>query len=395
MTSDHDPGPRTADDHDLLDLVRTEAALVLGHDGPAEVGAGAAFLELGFDSLSAVKLRNRLAERTGLRLRSTLVFEFSTPRALAEHLRTRLGTPEPSRPAPVPEPPERPAPAMVPGSDGSLESLLWRAAKVGQAKEVMNVLAPLARLRPSFGSIFDLDEVPEPVRLARGAEGPALVCMASTVGKSGPSQYARFAHPFRDRRDVWALRQLGFRRGELVPAALHAMVEAHAASIERQVGDRAVVLLGQSSGGLMAHAVAAHLEELGRGPAGVVLIDTYGPDRRHVLARIDGDFGRMLMQRQQRAGTDDTGDTGDQWGDAWITAMLCYEQFDYRPGKLAAPVLLVRASEPMPGWPEDWQPDWPFDHESVEVPGNHFSMMEEHAAATALSIQDWLGAFRG
>ncbi|RSS57879.1 SDR family NAD(P)-dependent oxidoreductase, partial [Streptomyces sp. WAC07061] len=122
----------------LSDLVRGHAATVLGHAGPQEVEADRGFLELGLDSLTAVQLRNRLGTATGLRLPTTLVFDYPTPAALAAFLRGLLVV-------------EEPRPAVF-GELDRLEGTLRAAASQDSEEVRAEVSARLADLLALFGT---------------------------------------------------------------------------------------------------------------------------------------------------------------------------------------------------------------------------------------------------
>jgi acyl transferase domain-containing protein/acyl carrier protein len=99
----------------LVDLVRDHAAAVLGYADSDAVDAERGFLEMGFDSLTAVELRNRLTTATGLRLPATLLFDYPTPLGLARHLREET--------APAAAASVRPVLAELDRLEGALEEI--------------------------------------------------------------------------------------------------------------------------------------------------------------------------------------------------------------------------------------------------------------------------------
>ncbi|MFV2216081.1 SDR family NAD(P)-dependent oxidoreductase [Actinomadura sp. LOL_016] len=97
----HDGGERPVTGPAMLDVVRAEAATVLGYDRAEAVEPQWTFRDLGFDSLTAVELRTRLVQATGLPLPSTVLFDHPSPERLARHLAERAaGSPDPDDPVP-------------------------------------------------------------------------------------------------------------------------------------------------------------------------------------------------------------------------------------------------------------------------------------------------------
>ncbi|WP_425587933.1 type I polyketide synthase, partial [Streptomyces marokkonensis] len=354
----------------LVEHVRSQSAVVLGHRSAEDVLPTAHFLELGFDSLTAIDLRRRLSAATGLRLPAGLAFDHPTPAKLARHLLTRLpgagrGSAE-----------ERPADMLV--------QLYRHASEKGKAAEAMGMLMEAARFRPSFERPEELAQRPAPVRLSQGDSPYAVMCLSPYVVPAGAHQYARFAAPFRDRLDMWALANPGYEKDEPVPADPDAVLQLHARTVRECAGGKPAVLLGYSSGGWLAVGVAAHLEAMGERPAAVVMVDSFSrevPFDHQVL-------NAMAQAQAQRLDYMRSG--GEQ-----LTAMGRYLHLfeDWAAPRTAAPTLLVRAGESMLAGAADGDGRAaPPEHVDmvVEVAGNHYSMLEDHAGTTAAAVDTWL-----
>ncbi|MFC6849672.1 type I polyketide synthase [Streptomyces caelestis] len=381
----------------LRTLIAQHVATALGHAGTTEVEAAFSLPELGIESVVAAEIRAHLQTATGARLPATALFEHPTLDGLAARLHTLLVTaslvPPPGNedlgdsPAATTE-----ASGREPTGAGVLASLAARAAKDGRFAEFTTFLQDAARFRETFDAA-DVEagtvRRPAPVRLTRGGGGPALVCFPSFAGKSGAHQYARLAAGARGEHDVWVLPAPGFIAGEPLPADLGALLRLHADDVERCTGGAPFALLGHSAGGWLASAVAAELVRRGGRPAALVLLDSYAPGSP-VLPHIGEYIGRSLAE----APVDGAAALLD---DTVLTAMGGFARVlaGWRPADLDVPALQVRASRPLPGpgFPESgWQAHWPGRTApvAVDVPGDHFTMITEHAGTTLDAVRTHL-----
>ncbi len=361
----------------LLEFVMSQLAAALGYESHAQFDPQRPFLELGFDSLTALQYRNRLNRATGLRLEVSVALDHPTPAALAKYL---LGQIEVGGPAP----------AAAGGS--TLNSLMHHARDLGREEEFARLLEGIAGFRATFATLAEAGDQPDPVRLAEGSARPPLVCVPSIMPFGGPHEYARLARAFDHPRDVLALTWPGFAAMEPMPASGSVALELQVAALDRAAVDEPVVLAGHSSGGAFAYAIAQRLEQEGRPPAGVVLIDSYHPTQTTFEASGDaetrsiglGVLGQMMGASPLDGGINDTR----------LTAAMAYLRLlgEVEIAPLEAPVLLVRATEPIAAGLEaaEWRPRWDVPHDEAEATGNHLTVMSTHAEGAAEAIAGWL-----
>ncbi|MEF3115178.1 SDR family NAD(P)-dependent oxidoreductase [Streptomyces chrestomyceticus] len=386
----------------LTAYLRDQAAETLGV--PAErIDAAQPLSTYGMDSILVLQLTNALREDLG-EVSSTLLFDAESVDQLCTHFLTASADrvdalvarlrPEPApedtatAPAPSVAPPAPAAREAAPAAP-SVSALFQAASRNGSLQQGSELLTAAARLRPRFASA-EAGHEPEILRLADGAERPALVCLPSLIAPTGPYQYVKFAAALRGRREVWTAGQPGYGTGDALPQTLADAAAVQADALLRRFAGQPFALAAYSSGAWPAHEVVRRLEAAGAAPAALVLLDSPGSTGGADLTgeslchRMAG-ISRLLLDRFPRLPLD-----GDQ-----LTAMAWYAELldGWRPGPVTTPTLFVAARTPVDQLLGDGRrPAWQLEHARVEVAGDHFSMLDEHAETTALAVHQWLTA---
>ncbi|MFB6933933.1 SDR family NAD(P)-dependent oxidoreductase [Streptomyces chartreusis] len=379
----------------LAELIRIEVAAVLGFPDPAALPAERPFTELGFDSLTAVQVRNRISAFTRVRLAPTVVLEYPAPSELAAHVHAALldaGALPPVRDGSAP-------PRQAEADPGDAEAEPNAPAPSYRFSDVYHQVlcekGPLEAMALRYLASYALPTIPDgdhahhttpAVRLAQGDSAPiAYIPDYLTPLHRIP---AVLAEQFKGERDLFLLEHPGFGTDRAaVPHSMAALVRAHAEAVRSLPTDQAPVLVGYCAGGVVAHAVARHLAQTGHAPVGVVLIDTHAG-----VLRRDDPRGLALMS----AGTTLPADIVDELDDGLLIAGGGYARVleNWQPEPSPVPTLLLRGrptSHMREADPErDWRPQWPLPHDSADLPGDHYSVLNRDADSTAAAIRTWL-----
>nr|WP_020659282.1 type I polyketide synthase [Amycolatopsis benzoatilytica] len=362
-------------------LVVDYAASLLGLRDPAELDPERAFLESGFDSLIAVELRNKLAETAGLRLPSTVVFDSKTPAQLARWLLGELSGTLGAETGPA-----KPGRRDSGDSGDTVAKLFFDALEAGRVPESMGLLKAVAALRQTFQTPAELDELPLPVTLSEGPGEPMLICISSPVVTGGVHQYARLAAQFRGNRGLAALPLIGFASGERLPATPAASSRVIAECALTASGGAPFVLVGHSSAGALACAVAGVLENTwGIRPEGVAMLDTLSMRHRGGEAVDFDEITRNYLSGMESSSVTLTS--------ARLSAMSHWFSMiaDLELPPTTAPTLLVRCAEQLAG--AESSGENPVRADTVRtIEADHFSLAMEDSATTAAVLEEWLGS---
>lgn len=373
------------------------AAAVLGRDGAAGLDAGQAFADSGFNSLSAVELRNRLTAVTAVTLPATAIFDHPTPTELAQYLITQIDG-HGSSAAAAANPAER---------IDALTDLFLQACDAGRDADGWKMVALASNTRERMSSPVRNNVSKNVALLADGISDVVVICIPTLTVLSDQREYRDIANAMTGRHSVYSLTLPGFDSSDALPQNADMIVETVSNAIIDVVGGSCrFVLSGYSSGGVLAYALCSHLSvKHQRNPLGVALIDTYLPSQIANPSMNEGfspnDTGKGLSREVIRVARMLNRLTATR-----LTAAATYAAIfqAWEPGRSMAPVLNIVAKDriaTVENLREERINRWrtaaaEAAYSVAEVPGDHFGMMSTSSEAIATEIHDWIsGLVRG
>lgn len=380
-----------------IEVVCEHAAAVLGRDGAAGLDAGQAFADSGFNSLSAVELRNRLTAVTAVTLPATAIFDHPTPTELAQYLITQIDG-HGSSAAAAANPAER---------IDALTDLFLQACDAGRDADGWKMVALASNTRERMSSPVRNNVSKNVALLADGISDVVVICIPTLTVLSDQREYRDIANAMTGRHSVYSLTLPGFDSSDALPQNADMIVETVSNAIIDVVGGSCrFVLSGYSSGGVLAYALCSHLSvKHQRNPLGVALIDTYLPSQIANPSMNEGfspnDTGKGLSREVIRVARMLNRLTATR-----LTAAATYAEIfqAWEPGRSMAPVLNIVAKDriaTVENLREERINRWrtaaaEAAYSVAEVPGDHFGMMSTSSEAIATEIHDWIsGLVRG
>lgn len=380
-----------------IEVVCEHAAAVLGRDGAAGLDAGQAFADSGFNSLSAVELRNRLTAVTAVTLPATAIFDHPTPTELAQYLITQIDG-HGSSAAAAANPAER---------IDALTDLFLQACDAGRDADGWKMVALASNTRERMSSPVRNNVSKNVALLADGISDVVVICIPTLTVLSDQREYRDIANAMTGRHSVYSLTLPGFDSSDALPQNADMIVETVSNAIIDVVGGSCrFVLSGYSSGGVLAYALCSHLSvKHQRNPLGVALIDTYLPSQIANPSMNEGfspnDAGKGLSREVIRVARMLNRLTATR-----LTAAATYAAIfqAWEPGRSMAPVLNIVAKDriaTVENLREERINRWrtaaaEAAYSVAEVPGDHFGMMSTSSEAIATEIHDWIsGLVRG
>lgn len=380
-----------------IEVVCEHAAAVLGRDGAAGLDAGQAFADSGFNSLSAVELRNRLTAVTAVTLPATAIFDHPTPTELAQYLITQIDG-HGSSAAAAANPAER---------IDALTDLFLQACDAGRDADGWKMVALASNTRERMSSPVRNNVSKNVALLADGISDVVVICIPTLTVLSDQREYRDIANAMTGRHSVYSLTLPGFDSSDALPQNADMIVETVSNAIIDVVGGSCrFVLSGYSSGGVLAYALCSHLSvKHQRNPLGVALIDTYLPSQIANPSMNEGfspnDTGKGLSREVVRVARMLNRLTATR-----LTAAATYAAIfqAWEPGRSMAPVLNIVAKDriaTVENLREERINRWrtaaaEAAYSVAEVPGDHFGMMSTSSEAIATEIHDWIsGLVRG